>query len=254
MAGPSPPSTGRSCRASAHLRRQARRAPFGHPDRPAPRRRSRRARGPGSARGPRGGRPSCPSDARRRAGAPRGRTRAPRAAPMKIVGVPGWSRGPSDAISTSAASRSRSARNRASRPRDPVSSEVSITTRRSKPSRPRSASTASSARRLTRVLPLVVGRAAPVEAIALLHEPERVQPLAPGGRLRADHARRARRSARGVRRRPRSGGPGGLDRRPARGSARPRRRRPDAPAAGASPPRGSARAPGPARGSWLSVS
>ena len=74
----------------------------------------------------------------------------PPRAPMNMHGTSGCRRGPSDAISTSAVSRSLWARNNSGRPGDPVSSPVSITIRTLKPRLPRSASTASIAAMLIR--------------------------------------------------------------------------------------------------------
>ena len=89
---PGSPQAGSIARAVPALHRQAAQrlphepgvravgAPFRDANRAGARRRSRRARGPGSAPGPRGGRPSCPSDGRPRAAPPtRSKASAPRA-------------------------------------------------------------------------------------------------------------------------------------------------------------------------------
>ena len=76
--------------------------------------------------------------------------------PVAIVGTSGITRGPSLAISTSAASSSVCAATNSRRPIEPRSSQVSSTSFRLKPSLPpRSASTASSAERFTACWPLL---------------------------------------------------------------------------------------------------
>jgi hypothetical protein len=73
--------------------------------------------------------------------------------PRKLVGRAGVIRGPSEAMSTSAAGASASAAQKALRPGEPISSPVSTGTSRLKPSAPRVASTAARAVRFTRCWP-----------------------------------------------------------------------------------------------------
>ena len=68
--------------------------------------------------------------------------------PRKMVGRSGARRGPSEAMKTSAAKRSRSASQNSRSPGEPASSPVSISTTALNPRLPRSASTASMAARL----------------------------------------------------------------------------------------------------------
>ncbi len=100
-------------------------------------------------------------------------------------------RGPSDAISRSARSRSRCSAHSSRRPAEPVSSPISIRYLALKPSLPRAASTLSHGLHVDGVLALVVGDAAAVPApIALGQRPGRRGPRAtrapgPGSRRRA---------------------------------------------------------------------
>ena len=87
--------------------------------------------------------------ARLRKDTSRSKLTAPRD-PMNMVGISGINRGPSDAISTSAARASRCAAQNSARPGDPISSAISIRTLTLNPSDPRRSIRVLSAKKLIR--------------------------------------------------------------------------------------------------------
>ena len=125
-----------------------------------------RWRAPAPCPGCAAARPSCPSGGRPRAASASDRSWRRRACRGTRVGRSARSRGPSLAISTSAASASRCARQNSASPGEPVSSPISISQVTLKPSAPAARRHAPRQRReVDAVLALVVGGAAAVPAL-----------------------------------------------------------------------------------------
>ena len=141
----------------------------------------------GSCRDWRGVRPSCRNDARLRGATPtRSKLNAPRE-PRKIVGRSETSRGPSEAISTSAASSRACVSHTSRSPGEPTSSPISSSSFALKPRRPRASSHTRQRGEVDRVLTLVVGGAAPVPAPTVDRDVPRRAPFAPLAVVSGDH-------------------------------------------------------------------
>jgi hypothetical protein len=120
--------------------------------------------------------------------------------PRKTVARSRDRRGPSLAISTSAASASRCAAQNVARPGEPVSSPVSISQVTLKPSRPRTRQHLRQRGDVDAVLALVVGGAAAVQAVAVGRHGPRALAAGPRRVLAADHVAVAVHQHRGQRR------------------------------------------------------